>query len=70
MKPIKQTEEYVVDTEDNAVKVIEHFRRDAAEQGYLLGASGYTYKSKKAKGEIVDECYVVKVTKIFGGIWD
>ena len=70
MTPIKQTEEYVVDTEDSAVKVIEHFRKDAAERNYLLGASGYTYKCKKAKGEIIDERYVVKITKIFGGIWD
>lgn len=70
MTLIKQTEEYVVDTEDNAIKVIEHFRKEAAEKGYLLGASGYTYKCKKAKGEIVDECYLVKITKVFGGIWD
>lgn len=70
MALIKQTDEYVVDTEEEAIKMIEAFRQQAAENGYMLGASGYTYKCKKAKGEIVDECYLVKITKVFGGIWD
>ncbi len=70
MALIKQTDEYVVDTEEEAIKMIEAFRQQAAENGYMLGASGYTYKCKKAKGEIVDELYVVKISKVFGGVWD
>ena len=55
MKLLKQTEEYRTDSEDEAIKVIENYRKDAEEKGYILGASGYTYKTKKAKGEIIDE---------------
>lgn len=70
MRLIKRTEEYVVDTEEQAIKAIQDFRDTAAKDGYVLGASGYTYKTKKAKGEIIAEQYVVKVTKVFGGVWD
>lgn len=70
MRLIKRTEEYVVDTEEQAIKAIQNFREDAAEHGHTVGASGYTYKTKKSKGEIVAEQYVVKVTRILGGIWD
>ena len=49
---------------------LESYKKDSEEKGYVLGASGYTYKTKKAKGEIIDEAWVVKVTKILGGVWD
>lgn len=70
MRLIKRTEEYVVDTEEEAIKAIQNFREDAEEHGHTVGASGYTYKTKKAKGEIVGEQYLIKVTRILGGIWD
>ncbi len=70
MRILKQTEEYRADSEEEAIAVIESYKKDAEEKGYILGASGYTYKTKKAKGEIIDEAWVVKVTKILGGVWD
>lgn len=70
MRLIKRTEEYVVDTEEEAIKAIQNFREDAAKHGHTVGASGYTYKTKKAKGEIIGEQYLIKVTRILGGIWD
>lgn len=70
MRLIKRTEEYVVDTEEEAIKAIQNFREDAEQHGHTVGASGYTYKTKKAKGEIIAEQYLIKVTRILGGIWD
>lgn len=70
MRLIKRTEEYVVDTEEEAIKAIQNFREDAEEHGHTVGASGYTYKTKKAKGEVIGEQYLIKVTRILGGIWD
>jgi len=70
MKLLKQTEEYRTDSEEEAIRVIESYKKDAEEKGYILGASGYTYKTKKAKGEIIDEAWVVKITKVIGGVWD
>ena len=55
MRLIKRTEEYVVDSEEDAIKLIQNFKDDAEKNGYILGASGYTYKTKKAKDEITGE---------------
>lgn len=70
MRLIEQREKYVVDSEQEAINLIEHFRKDAEEKGYILGASGYTYKTKKTKGEIIDECWVCDIKKVVGGVWD
>ena len=70
MRLIEQTEKYIVNSEEDALKVVQAFKQDANEKGYKLGASGYTYKTKKSKGEIIDECWIVSVKKVLGGIWD
>lgn len=70
MRLIEQKEKYVVNSEQEAINLIEYFRKDAEEKGYILGASGYTYKTKKAKGEIIDECWVCDIKKVVGGVWD
>jgi len=70
MRLIEQTEKYVVDSEEDALKVIQQFKKDAESKGYILGNSGYAYKSKKAKGEIIGEAWVVTVKKVLGGVWD
>lgn len=70
MRLIKQTDEFVVDTEEQAIALIEKARQDAHTEGYVLGANGYTYKTKKAKGEIVAEQFLVKIAKVYGGVWD
>ncbi len=70
MRLIEQTEKYVVDSEEDAIKIVQQFKNDAETKGYILGASGYTYKTKKAKGEIIGEAWVVTVKKVLGGVWD
>lgn len=70
MRLIEQTEKYVADSEQEAIGLIEHFRQDATEKGYVLGKGSYTYRTKKAKGEIVDECWICEIKKVVGGIWD
>ena len=70
MRLIKKTEEYVVDSELEAKETMEQFRQEATQEGYNLGACGYTYKEKKAKGEVIAQAWTVKVVKIYGGIWD
>ena len=70
MRLIEQTEKYVVDSEEDAIKIVQQFKNDAETKGYILGASGYTYKTKKAKGEIIGEAWIVTVKKVLGGVWD
>ena len=70
MKALKITYEKRAYTEDEAKDAIIAFRTKAAEEGYTVGAAGYTYKAKKKKGEIVAEAWVVKCVAIYDEIWD
>lgn len=70
MRLIERTEKYVVDSEEEAIRIIKGFKEDAAANNYILGNSGYAYKTKKAKGEIIGEVWVVTIKKILGGVWD
>lgn len=70
MRVLKVTEEYRVDSEIEAKEAMEEFRSAAASNGYSVGSCGYTYKEKKAKGEVIDEAWVVKVVKVYGGVWE
>ena len=70
MKKLKETLEIRVNSEIEAKEAMEKFRSEAAEKGYSVGSCGYTYKEKKAKGEIIDSAFLVKVVKVYGGIWE
>ena len=69
MRLLKETIEIRVNSEIEAKEAMEKFRSEAAEKGYSVGSCGYTYKEKKAKGEIIDEAWIVKVVKVYGGVW-
>ena len=70
MKKLKETLEIRANSEIEAKEVMEKFCSEAAEKGYILGSCGYTKKEKKAKGEIIDDGYLIKVSMIYGGFWD
>ena len=70
MKQLKTTCEYRAYTEEEAKNAILAFRAKASEEGYTVGAAGYTYKAKKKKGEIVAEAWIVKCVAIHNEIWD
>lgn len=70
MRIYKNTVETVCFTEEEAKDTIEKYRNDAAQGGYIVGAAGYTYKTKKAKGEIIGEVWLTKVSLIYGDIWE
>lgn len=71
MKYLNQvTEVYRVDTEPEVQAFIEELKADAIEEGYILKSCAYTLKEKKAKGEVVDSAYQVKVVKDFANFWD
>lgn len=70
MRLLKETIELRADSEEEAKQVIESYREKATENGYTLIAAGYTYKSKKLRGEIIDEAYICKIVQQFGEIWE
>lgn len=70
-KMLNQTTEiYRVDTEEEVQAFIEEAKADAIENGYVLKSCSYTLKEKKAKGEVIDSAYQVKVVKDYTGFWE
>lgn len=61
----KITEVYKVDTENEANSFIEEETKKASEKGYKLTKVENKYKTKKSKGEIESEWYVVTIEKNF-----
>ena len=70
MKKLKITEEFKAYSEDEAIQALEAMRANQSKEGYTLGANGYKYKTKKAKGEVVGEAWIVTATKIYGEVWE
>ena len=70
MKKLKVTEEFRAYSEQEAIDAIESARAHQKEDNYVLGANGYKYKTKKSKGEIADEGWLVSMVKIFDDFWE
>ena len=62
MQLLKKVEEYRVDTEQEAIALIDSFKEKQCGGGYEVIKSGYTLKTKKEKKQIVDSWFVVSVT--------
>ena len=70
MRLLKVTEEYRAESEQEVREMNEQFKTEAKSEGYILNAFSYTKKEKNSKGEIIDDGYLVKVDKVYGGFWD
>ena len=70
MRLLKVVEEYRAESEQEVKEMNEQFKSEAKSEGYILNAFSYTKKEKKAKGEIIDDGFLVKVAKVYGGFWD
>lgn len=70
MKKLKVVEEFRAYTEEEAIQALEAARNNQAKENYVLGANGYKYKTKKKSGEIVDEAWIVSLTKTYNEVWD
>ena len=70
MKKLKITEEFRAYSEDEAIHALEAARAGQEQGNYVLGANGYKYKTKKAKGVVIAEAWIVSITKIFNDVWD
>lgn len=59
---LETTENYRVDSEENAKELIEKAKAD---NHYILKKYNVQYKERKMKGEVVDTWYKVTLTKMF-----
>lgn len=60
---IKRSEEYRVDTEEQATALINQAKDNEGKEGYELTSYKMVKRNKKQKGEIIDEWVVVTLVK-------
>lgn len=65
----KKTEELITLSENEAKETIEAYRQKAREEGFQITSAGYTYKTKKQKGIVVDEIWVCKIQMTYCSLW-
>lgn len=63
---VKEALTYRVDTETEAVEAIEKVKNTQAAEGYTVKKSEYSLRQKKVKGFVVEEWFLVTVTKVYG----
>lgn len=67
---LETVSKYRADSENQAKEMIEKFREEASAKGYIVKKAGFEYKTKKSKGEIIAEAWIVSITQVFGDIWE
>ena len=61
LQKIKETISWRVDSEEEAIALIENYKAKQFTDGYTVNKSGYVLKTKKSKGEIIDQYYIVSI---------
>ena len=62
---LKTTDTYRVETEEDAMNLIQEFKDNQNVDGYTVTKSGYVLKTKKSKGEIVESWFIATVERSF-----
>ena len=62
---IKATNEYRVETKEDADALHKSLEEEATNNGWTLSGWTETYKTRKSQGEIVEEWYICKSTVVF-----
>ena len=62
---MKTTDVFRVDTEEEAMAMIEEAKEKQTSSGFSVSKSGYVLKTKKSKGEIVDSWYICTIERTF-----
>ena len=62
---LKTTDVWLVETEEEAMEMIEDAKEKQTQGGYTVTKSGYTAKPKKSKGEVLYIEYKVTIEKTF-----
>lgn len=70
MVKLSVTEKYRAESREEAEDFIRAQRENGVKDGYDITKAEYTHKEKRAKGEVVDKCEQVTITKVFCTLWD
>ena len=70
MFKLTTVETYRAETKEEAEQFIREEREKGVQNGYDVSQAAYKHYDKKTKGETVDSCEVVSITKVFADKWD
>lgn len=70
MFKLTTVETYRAETKEEAEQFIKEEREKGVQNGYDVSQAAYKHYDKKAKGERIDSCEVVSITKVFADKWD
>ena len=70
MKKLKVTEEFRVETEDEARAMVDKYQQEGFNKGFSITKWSADFKTKKAKGEVIDQGYLLKITSQFSDFWE
>lgn len=70
MRQLMVVETYRIDTETEVQAFIEQAKKNANTGGYILNSYSSQLREKKAKGDVIDAGYLVKLTKTYDAFWD
>ena len=70
MFKLTTVETYRAETKEEAEQFIKEEREKGVQNDYDVSQAAYKHYEKKAKGEIIDSCNVVSITKVFADKWD
>ncbi len=62
---LKTTDVYRINTEEEAMELIQSFKDNQLVDGYTVTKSGYVLKTRKSKGEVVDSWFIATIERSF-----
>lgn len=62
---LKTTDVYRINTEEEAMELIQSFKDNQLVDGYTVTKSGYVLKTRKSKGEVVDSWFIATIERRF-----
>ena len=62
---LKTTEVFRVDTEEEAMDMIQEAKDGQLQHDYTVTKSGYVLKTKKSKGEVIDSWMITTIEKTY-----
>lgn len=70
MRLLKETKEFKAETEAEAKAIVEKFQADGLEKGFSVIKWSADYKTKKSKGEIIADGWLLKITIGINDFWE
>lgn len=70
MLRLEVTEKWRVESQEEAEAFIKASREAGPKEGYDLTKASYAHKEKTAKSEVIDECVVTTLTKVYNTVWN